>query len=31
MIPTVDDVRSSPLVHKFGDMFNLPGLTNFLG
>jgi hypothetical protein len=31
MIPTVDDVRSSPLVHRFGDMFNLPGLTNFLG
>ncbi len=31
MIPTVDDVCSSPLIHKFGDMFNLPGLTNFLG
>jgi hypothetical protein len=31
MIPTVEDVRSSPLIHKFGDMFNPPGLTNFLG
>lgn len=31
MIPTVEDVRSSPLVHRFGDMFNLPGLTNFRG
>lgn len=31
MIPTVDTLRSSPMVHRFGDMFNLPGLTNFLG
>lgn len=31
MIPTVDDLRSDPLVHRFGDMFSLPGLTNFLG
>jgi hypothetical protein len=31
MIPTVDSLASSPLKHRFGDMFNLPGLTNFLG
>jgi hypothetical protein len=31
MIPTVDDVRSADLTHRFGDMFNLPGLTNFIG
>jgi hypothetical protein len=31
MIPTVEDVKSSPLVHRWGDMFNQPGLTNFLG
>jgi hypothetical protein len=31
MIPTVDDLASSPLVHRFGDVFNPPGLTNFLG
>src|SRR3954471_18096492 len=31
MIPTVEDLRSSPLVHRFGDVFNPPGLTNFLG
>ena len=31
MIPIVDDLRSSPLVHRFGDCFNPPGLTNFLG
>ncbi len=31
MIPTVDDLKSSPLVHRFGDCFNPPGLTNFIG
>src|SRR5688572_21200337 len=31
MIPTVDDFRSSPMSHRFGDLFNPPGLTNFLG
>jgi hypothetical protein len=31
MIPTVEELKSSPMVHRFGDMFNLPGLTNFLG
>jgi hypothetical protein len=31
MIPTVEDLASSPLVHRFGDLFNPPGLTNFLG
>ena len=31
MIPTVDDVRSSPLVHRYGDLFNPPGLTNRIG
>lgn len=31
MIPTVDDLRSSPMEHRFGDCFNPPGLTNFLG
>jgi len=31
MIPTVEDLRSSALVHKFNDTFNPPGLTNFLG
>jgi hypothetical protein len=31
MIPTVQDCASDPLTHQFGDMFNLPGLTNFLG
>lgn len=31
MIPNVQDCASDPLIHKFGDMFNLPGLTNFLG
>ena len=31
MIPSVDDLSSAPMVHRFGDMFNLPGLTNFLG
>lgn len=31
MIPTVEDFKSSPLTHRFGDLFNPPGLTNFLG
>lgn len=31
MIPTVDDLRSSPLVHRFADVWCPPGLTNFLG
>ena len=31
MIPVVDDLRSSPLIHRFGDCFNPPGLTNFIG
>src|SRR4051812_3256394 len=31
MIPTVEDFRSSPMAHRFGDLFNPPGLTNFLG
>ncbi|WP_428940843.1 MGH1-like glycoside hydrolase domain-containing protein [Fontivita pretiosa] len=31
MIPTVDDLGTCPMVHRFGDLFNPPGLTNFLG
>ena len=31
MIPTVEDLRSDSLTHRFGDCFNPPGLTNFLG
>ena len=31
MIPTVEDLRSSPLVHRFADVWCPPGLTNFLG
>jgi hypothetical protein len=31
MIPVVTDLKSSPMVHRFGDVFNPPGLTNFLG
>ncbi|MGA7306983.1 MAG: hypothetical protein WBW88_19090, partial [Rhodothermales bacterium] len=31
MHPTTDDLRSDPLTHRFGDRFNPPGLTNFLG
>lgn len=31
MIPTVEDLKSSPMTHRFGDLFNPPGLTNFLG
>lgn len=30
-IPTVEDLASDPLRHRFDDMFNPPGLTNFLG
>ena len=30
-LPTVDDVASDPLVHRHGDFFAPPGLTNFLG
>jgi len=31
MIPTVEDLKSSPMPHRFGDCYNPPGLTNFLG
>ena len=31
MIPNVDFLKSSPMIHKFGDLFNPPGLTNFMG
>jgi hypothetical protein len=31
MIPTPADLESDPLTHHFEDMFNPPGLTNFLG
>jgi hypothetical protein len=30
-IPTVTDLRSDALEHRFGDLWNPPGLTNFLG
>lgn len=30
-IPTCNSLQSSPLVHRLGDTFNPPGLTNFLG
>jgi hypothetical protein len=30
-VPTVHDLASDPLVHRFDEMFNPPGLTNFLG
>lgn len=30
-LPTLDDLASAPLRHRFEDMFNPPGLTNFLG
>lgn len=30
-LPTVDDLRSDTLEHRFGDLWNPPGLTNFLG
>jgi hypothetical protein len=29
--PTVSDFCSDSLVHAFGDLWNPPGLTNFLG
>ena len=29
--PTVQDFCSDTLVHGFGDLWNPPGLTNFLG
>lgn len=31
MIPTVDDLASDPLVVRFAEIYNPPGLTNFLG
>ncbi len=31
MIPDVEFLKSSPMTHKFGDLFNPPALTNFLG
>jgi len=31
MIPIVNDLISSPMKHSFGDLFNPPGLTNFVG
>jgi len=31
VLPTVADFASDPLVHGFGDLWNPPGLTNFLG
>lgn len=31
MIPTVADLQSAPMTHRFGDLYALPGLTNFLG
>jgi len=31
MIPDVEFLRSSVMIHKFGDLFNPPALTNFLG
>ncbi|ADB50914.1 hypothetical protein [Conexibacter woesei] len=30
-IPTLDDLASDPMTHRFEDTFNPPGLTNFLG
>ncbi|MBC7372645.1 MAG: hypothetical protein H7323_01465, partial [Frankiales bacterium] len=30
-MPTVQDLRSDTLEHRFGDLWNPPGLTNFLG
>lgn len=30
-VPTVDDLASDVLTHRFDDMFNPPGLTNLLG
>ncbi|MFH1851767.1 MAG: hypothetical protein ABIA75_05430 [Candidatus Neomarinimicrobiota bacterium] len=31
MIPTVEDLKSAPLVHRNNDLFNPPGLANALG
>jgi len=31
MIPTTTDLKSDPLIHGANDLFNPPGLTNFLG
>lgn len=31
MIPTVNDIKSDKLTHKFGDVFSPPGITNFWG
>ncbi len=31
LLPTVADLRSDPLEHRFGDLWNPPGLTNGLG
>lgn len=31
MIPTVDELASSPMRHRTGELFNPPALTNFLG
>lgn len=31
MIPTVNDIKSDKLIHKFGDVFSPPGITNFWG
>jgi hypothetical protein len=31
MIPDVEFLKSSTMTHKFADLFNPPGLTNFLG
>ena len=31
MIPTIEDLKSDVLIHKHGDTFNLPGITNFMG
>ncbi len=30
-IPTLDDLASDPMTHRFEDTFNPPGLTNLLG
>src|SRR5207245_811681 len=31
LIPRGEDVRGDTLWHRFGDLFNPPGLTNFIG
>lgn len=30
-VPRLTELASDPLTHRFGDLFNPPGLTNFLG